>query len=855
MVAVAAEATRLLERDSVLGDLRDALAEAAARRGRFVLVAGEAGVGKSAAVRAFCAEARGSARVLWGGCDALFTPRPLGPFLDIAEESGGELEAAVNEGAPAVVAALLGLARPGSATIVVVEDVHWADEATLDVLRLLARKLGQAPLLVLATYRDDELDRVHPLRVLLGELATLPQAERLTVPSLSPEAVVELAGSAEVDAGELQRLTGGNPFFVTEVLASGNGAIPPTVTDAVLARAARLSGEARAVLDAVAIVPPQADLWLLEAIAGESMEGLDACLGSGMLRPEGAGVAFRHELARLALEGSVAPQRKLELHRAALGALGRPPGGAVDVARLAHHAEAAGDADAVLRYAPAAAERAEAVGAHREAAAHYARVLRFGERLSPAERAEFLERRSRACYLTDDIDEAIEAAEDALELRRALGQRLEEGELLTWLSRILWCPGRTADSVRAGRQAVALLETLPPGRELANAYAYGHDWAGADRALALAEELGDSELILRLRTIIARRDFADGSQKLEECFELAQAAGIADLAGGASIDLVSGALEVRRYDLAARYVDSGLAYCSDHGLELYRFYLLGYHARVELDQGRWNEAAEAAAAVLRIRRASIMPRITGLVVLGLVRARRGDPGHRDLLDEAWSLAEPTDELFRMGKAVAARAEVAWLVGDRAAVAAITEYPFRLALEREDRSALGELGLWRRRAGIDAGVSGAAEPYAAELAGAWREAATQWTQLGCPYEAALALAQADEEEPLRQALTELQRLDARPAAAIVARKLRELGVRVPRGVRASTRANAAALTARELDVLRFLSDGARNATIAERLFLSSRTVEHHVSSILGKLGVRNRGEAVAEAGRLGLLQDP
>jgi DNA-binding CsgD family transcriptional regulator len=846
---------RLLERDSVLGDLRDALAEAAARRGRFVLVAGEAGVGKSAAVRAFCAEARGSARVLWGGCDALFTPRPLGPFLDIAEEAGGELETAVNEGAPAVVAALLGLARPGSATIVVVEDVHWADEATLDVLRLLARKLGQAPLLVLATYRDDEVDRVHPLRVLLGELATLPQAERLTVPSLSPEAVAELAGSAEVDADELHRLTGGNPFFVTEVLASGNGAIPPTVTDAVLARAARLSGEARAVLDAVAIAPPQADLWLLEAIAGESMKGLDACLGSGMLRPERAGVAFRHELARLALEASVAPQRKLELHRAALAALAEPPGGAVDVARLAHHAEAAGDADAVLRYAPAAAERAEAVGAHREAAAHYARILRFGERLSPAERAEFLERRSRACYITDDINEAIEAAEDALELRRKLGQRREEGELLTWLSRILWCPGRTADSTRAGRQAVTLLETLPPGRELANAYAYGYDWAFADRALALAEELGDSELILRLRTIIARRDFANGSEKLEECFELAQAAGMADLAGEASTQLVAAALDLRRYDLAARYVDSGLAYCSDHGLELYRFYLLGYQARVELDQGRWDKAAEAAAAVLRIRRVSIMPRITGLVVLGLVRARRGDPGHRDLLDEAWSLAEPTDELFRMGKAVAARAEVAWLMGDREAVAGITEYPLRLAQERGDRSALGELGVWRRRAGIDVEVSDAAEPYAAELAGDWREAARQWMQFGCPYEAALALAAAGAEKPLWQALTELQRLEARPAAAIVARKLRELGVRVPRGARASTRANTAALTPRELDVLRFLSDGARNATIAERLFLSSRTVEHHVSSILGKLGVRSRGAAVAEAGRLGLLQDP
>src|SRR5438552_5510431 len=854
MAAVAAEAAGLLERDSVLGELSDALAEAVARRGRFVLVAGEAGVGKSAACRACGAEAGGSADVLWGGCDALFTPRPLGPFLDIAEEAGGELETAVNEGAPAVVAALLGLARPGSATIVVVEDVHWADEATLDVLRLLARKLGKVPLLVLATYRDDELDRVHPLRVLLGELATLPQAERLTIPPLSPSAVAELAGSAEVDTGELHRLTGGNPFFVTEVLTSGNGAIPPTVTDAVLARAARLSGEARAVLDAVAIVPPEADLWLLEAIAGESMKGLDACLGSGMLRPERAGVAFRHELARLALAASVAPQRKLELHRAALGALGRPPGGAVDVARLAHHAEAAGDADAVLRYAPAAAERAEAVGAHREAAAHYARVLRFGERLSPAERAEFLERRSRACYITDDIDEAIDAVEDALELRRELGQRLEEGESLTWLSTILWCPGRTADSVRAARQAVALLETLPPGRELANAYVH-QDWALAERALELAEELSDSELILRIRTIIATRDFANGSEKLEECLELAQAAGITDLAGDASTHLVSRALELHRYDLAARYVDSGLTYFSDRGLELYRFYLLGYRALIELDQGRWDNAAEAAAAVLRIRRASIMPRITGLVVLGLVRARRGDPGHRELLDEAWPLAEPTDELFRMGKTGAPRAEVAWLVGDREAVAGITEYPLRLAQEREDRSVLGELGVWRRRAGNGAEVSGAAGPYAAELAGDWREAARQWTQVGCPYEAALALAQADEEKPLWQALTELQRLEARPAAAIVARKLRELGVRVPRGARASTRANAAALTPRELDVLRLLADGAGNATIAERLFLSSRTVEHHVSSILSKLGVRSRGAAAAEAGRLELLQDP
>jgi predicted ATPase len=269
-VAATREGPRLLEREAVLGGLRESLAEASGGCGQLVLVVGEAGAGKSAAVRAFCDEARGSARVLWGGCDPLFTPRPLGPFLDFAEDAGGGLQEAVDQGPPEVVAALLALARERSATMVVVEDVHWADEATLDVLRLLGRRLWQAPLLVVATYRDDELDRAHPLRIVLGELATQPHVERLPVPPLSAEAVAELAESSELDAAELHRLTGGNPFLVTEVLASGTGAVPATVQDAVLARAARLSERARGLLDAVAIAPPRVELWLLEALAAKT---------------------------------------------------------------------------------------------------------------------------------------------------------------------------------------------------------------------------------------------------------------------------------------------------------------------------------------------------------------------------------------------------------------------------------------------------------------------------------------------------------------------------------------------------------------------------------------------------------
>jgi DNA-binding CsgD family transcriptional regulator len=851
--------SRLLEREAVLDVLRQALGDAQAERGQLVLVAGEAGVGKSAAIRCFCDEAGASARVLWGACEPLFTPRPLGPLLEIAQGLGGDLCAVLEHAAMPyeVVGVLVEELRERFPTVVVLEDVHWADEATLDVFRLLARRVKTVPALVVASYRDDRPGVVDPLRVVLGELATSPTITRIKLSPLSPAAVAELAEPYGADSDELFTKTAGNPFFVVEVLAAGVEAIPETVRDAVLARAARLSLSGRALLEAVAVVPPQAEIWLLEALAGDSLNALDECITSGMVRSDPAGVVFRHELARLAIEDSVPPGRKHDLHRAALAALALPPGRTPDLARLAHHAEAAADADAVVRYAPAAAARAAALGAHREAAAQYARALRFGEGLPPSERADLLEQRSRACYLTDDIDEAIDAIEEALKLRRALGQRLEEGNSLCWLSDILWCPGRTAESAEAAQQAVELLETLPPSIELAWAYTKQGSFEAAVRGVELAREFDDTELVIGALNSLGDLTFSDGgSEKVEEALALAREAGLVELVGRALINMMGGAIRAQQYSLAAGYVDEAIDYCSERGLELYRYYALAYRARYELDLGRWNDAAEAASVVLRIRRASILPRIFALVALALFRARRGDPGHGDLVQEAWALAEPTDELLRMGPVVAARAEIAWLEGDRDGVAEVTETVLPLALERGWGVLVGELNVWRRRAALPyVAMPGAAEPYALELAGEWARATESWREVGCPYEAALALAEADAEQPLREALKELQRLEARPAAAIVSRRLRELGVRgVTRGPRPSTRANSAQLTARELEVLRLLSDGLRNATIAERLFLSSRTVENHVSAILRKLNAQNRGEAVAEAARLALLKD-
>jgi DNA-binding CsgD family transcriptional regulator/tetratricopeptide (TPR) repeat protein len=634
----------------------------------------------------------------------------------------------------------------------------------------------------------------------------------------------------------------------------------------VLARAARLSPEGGRLLEAVAVVPPQAELWLLEALAGDAADGLDECLASGMLVAAAAGVAFRHELARLAVEESVPPHRRVELHRRALAALADPPGGAPDLARLAHHAEAAGDVDAVLRFAPAAATRAASLGAYREAAAQYARALRFGDRLPAAECAELLERRSHACYLTDQNDAAVEAIQDALECRRRLGQRLEEGDSLRWLSQILWCPGRTGESEQAARAAVTLLETQPPGRQLAMAYANlartcaaaarseeAVHWAG--RAFELAERLDDTEIFVEALTTVGtcEPEEEEGRRKLERSLELATRDGLAEHVGRAYVLLVATALGNRRYGLAARYLQAGIDYCSDQGLERDRLYLLAYRARLQLDQGRWEEAGDSAAAVLRIPCSSISPRIEALVVLGLVRARRGDPGQWAPLEEAWALAEPTRELPRLRTAALARAEAAWLDGDREAVAEATKGVLRLAPERNWGSLAGELADWRRRAGLAELPAERAEPYVLQAAGEWARAAEQWRQLGCPYEAALALADAGQEEPLRRAMEELQRLGARPAADAVARRLRELGVRrLPRRPRRATAANPAGLTARELEVLALLGSDLRNADIAARLHISEKTVDHHVSAILAKLGVRSRREAarVAAERRLG-----
>ncbi len=863
-------AEQLLEREQALTALDALLADVRSNmRGRLVLVGGEAGVGKTALLRVFCERQRPPVRVLWGACAPLRTPRPLGPLIDVAEALGGELGGLV-AGAKRpyeVAVALLGELRGRSPTVLVLEDAHWADEATLDVLSVLAARVDPVPALVLASYRAEEVDSSEPLRFVLGELVRRPG--RLKIEPFSIATVGELADAHGIDGQELYRRTGGNPFFVTEVLATGGARIPETVRDAVLARAARLDAPARRLLDAIAVVPGQVDLWLLEILAGELVDRLQECLESGIVTAVGTQVAFRHELARLAIEDATPPDRRLALHRCALAALAARESEAPDFARLAEHAEAADDGPAVLQWAPRAAERARASGAHREAAAQYARALRFADGQPPRLRGELLAARAQECYLTSQIDEAIAAQLEALKCHRRSGDRLDEGNALRALSRLLFFAGRASEAEPLVLEAIELLERLPAGHELAMSYANVSQRrmvvqeekeavAWGNRALELARALGDTETEAYALSNIAAAEFRSDSDagrlKLEAALELAQRHGHEEHAALTFNRLVMFPVRHRRFDIAQVHLDAGLAYCTERGLDTFRLYLLGCRARMELDLGQWEQAADSAALVLRDPRSAQLARTWALVTLGLVRARRGDADALAPLQEAHALVEPTFELDRITQVAAARAEASWLRGDHATVKQQTDAALALALDRLDPWAVGELAYWRSRAGLndELPVALVAEPYHLSIAGQYTEAADTWRKLGCPYEAALVLSDSDDPGVARNGVEHLQQLGASPAAAIVARGLRERGIRgIPRGPRPRTRENPAGLTARELDVLRLIAEGLRNSQIAQRLVVSEKTVDHHVSAILRKLDVQTRGQAAAEAVRLGL----
>lgn len=851
----------LIEREELLTQLRGYFAEAQAGSGRQVLVGGEAGAGKTALAQALVQSLSGAPRVLSGSCDPLSTPRPLAPFHDmepIADLLGRE------SNRHELLRAVLGELE--LTTVMVIEDVHWADEATLDALRFIGRRVDGTRGLLVVTYRDDELGGDHPLRALLGDLATAPGVRRLTVPPLTPAGVATLVDGHGFEPSHLHRRTGGNPFYVTEVMAAPGWTVPATVSDAVHARVARLSPSARDLLDLVSVAPAGVELELIEGLLPNAAEALDECADRGVLVISGERVAFRHELARLAVEDAVPPGTRRDLHLRLLEALEEKAD--TNTARLAHHADAAGDAQRKLLYAPAAAREASGRGAHREAARQYERAVACADGLPPGEIADLISAWADERYHFDDPAEIVDLRASSVELRRRAGDRAGEGVELRKLARAIASAGRYEDAHPVAAEAARLLEHAEGGPELALAYAQlgylsevGYrvddalDWTS--KAIELAARVESTPaLSLALQTrgeinIMVREDLA-GIAELKESRRLSLALGDDLNAAYALTNLGASLMVVRRYAEASATLEEALAFARERDLDHLIAYSQACLAWIRLERGEWERADALADEILGTGGALALALVLTLAVKGRLLARRGDSAARGTLVAAWSAANEAGALSHLWPAVSGRLEGAWLGERRDDLAELV--PGALAALDTIRVpwARSELAFWLWRTGtIERPPEDVVGPFALQMFGAWHEAAAEWERIGCPYQQADALADGDEAS-MREALELFSGLGAEPAADRVRARMRASGLaRIPARPRASTRAAPAELTRRQLEVLTLVGAGLTNAEIAERLFITEKTAGHHVSAILRKLGARSRGEAAARARSLGI----
>lgn len=859
----------LLERQSVLTQLEVLGQHAVRGAGQIVLLRGEAGVGKTAVIRRFIGGLDKRVRVLYSSCDPLATPRPLGPLIDMLAQLGGPqaagLSAAIDHGgAEAIYAGLLGLFTDGNPWVFAVEDAQWADRATLDLLRFLARRARSLPVLMLVSYRDDEIGAQHPLAVARGDLATVEALTRIGLAPLSRDAVAELAAGSGVNADELHRLTGGNPFFITEILAAGpdalgNGRLPRGVGEAVWGRLARLSALARDTAHAAAICGPHATAWLLEQVCPGARAALDECIDTGLMRADGAAMAFRHELARRAVLAQIPSYRRRELHARALAALAQPPVRPEALSALAFHADQAGDVEAAAHYGSAAAERAAAMGAHQEAAELYALTLRHAAHTPKQQKVVWLEGHAFESYLCGLTEAATRSSREAIVLRRDLGDWLGEGDDLRWLSHLL-SAGRSTEAAAAAQASLRLLEDHPPSPQLAwslvnlaQLAAFSYDPAAAAqyaaRAITVGTQLGEEAVVIRARGYAALASVLctdTGWDELEVTWRTAMStAALAEFAGLAGAIMCWTAALHHDLDRADRYILETSAFCGEHGLGAFQPAAAGAGALVALHRGDWARAATAADDVLTRPGLNPAHRAGALLTAALIGARRGDQPVAPLLDEARAYTEPAD-LFRLGPLWAARAETAWLRGDDAAARAEAQTGLATAPAGADPWRVGHLHRWLHVSGGPPPSTPVAEPvtpYQLEITGDWRAAADAWTALGCPYDTAVAQLGGDL-PAVETALATFRRLGARAAARRARHRLTQMRGRTPHPRLADTRADPRQLTRRQRDVLEQLTAGHSNEDIATNLGISPKTVNNHITAIFTKLGVHNRTQAAA-----------
>lgn len=859
----------LIERDTLLAALQTSFEKATDGEGHCVLIAGEAGIGKSSLVRVFGERLPAGGSLYMGLCDALFTPRPLAPVYDVAGQMRGTFWLAAMDNADRGVlfsSFYQDLAERRGVTVIVFEDIHWADEATLDLIKFLARRITRVRCLFLLTYRDNEVNAGHPLRTVLGQLPA-DAVTKLEPAALSRGAVEKLAASKGYNGEDVYAITGGNPFYVREVLAAYSPGVPSTIKDSILAVAAGIPPAMRRIWDLLSIMPNGFEPGYLGRMEPGYAEVLEDSLASNIVLLRAGRLFFKHELYRRAIEGELSPLARMAINRRVIDALLDDLIEKGEYARIIHHAQEAGDDGLVVHYVPAAARQAAAMGSHQEALRLWHLAITRYRGKEQAVLLGFYEAYAYECYLTNRIKEAIEYQEKVVSLLSGSDAIEKRGESIRFLSRLWWYNGHRSQAEHFAALAIEILEPAAACRAKAMAYSNLSQlmmlanqavdciyWG--DKAIAMAQGLGDEEILSHALNnvgdvlMMAPATRLEGQAKLKESLRLALKHSYDEHAARAYTNMGSIGYMINDLDFSAKYLDEGIRYCEDRDLDSWGMYMSSYKARLLLRRGRWEEASKICAGVLESVKQTPIVRISVLLVEATIRMRKGEPEVLPLLEEARQIAFTAMEMQRIVPAMVALLEYEWIQGERYVADEAIEKTIEVIRRADGLHEGSEFAFWLR-------LARGREFVLPEVYSGWDvsmvcQAAAIWAELGCCYNQGLVLFAGDESQQ-REALGLMQELGAKAVAARIKMGMRAAGIKgLPRGLRATTRNNAALLTPREVDVLRLLKEGMQNKEIAARLFISAKTVDHHISALLFKLDVSSRVKAVNEAVRLGFL---
>ena len=859
---------KLLERENCFEIINGHYQSVLNGTGHTLFITGEAGIGKTSLIKEFISQVQDTAFILKGNCDSLFSPRPLGPLCDISYRLTSNLQLQLRsdtDRSTLFSSFLTELKDRSDPVILIFEDIHWADEATLDLIKYLARRIDQTRCLFILSYRDEEISTDHPVRTIHGEIPAR-LFTKLKINRLSLAAVRELSENSKLDPEHVYKLTEGNPFYVSEILASYSPGIPDNIKDSILVVFNKQTGIVRMLWEFISVLPGRIETKFLEMVYPDFFTALDASIRSGILRMEADHLHFKHELYRVTIEEALTPPRRIQMNEKILKVLLENYDEKTDLAILVHHAINAQDREVVAKFSPMAARQAEQRGAHREATRLYGIALEFsgskGEDL-----ADLYEHHAYECYLINKTKNAIESQTQALKIWEDLGNRIKIGSSMRLLSRFYWFEGKKEEAEKFGLEAIRKLENGFPLQERARAYSnYSqlkmlcNDKEGAleygQKAIDLAQKINDEEILCHALNNVGAAIYqinGNNSEQLQKSLEIALRNCFHEHAARAYSNLASISIEHRKYEMAHKTLNDGIAYSSQTDVDIATYYMLSLRARYHFERCEWKEAAEIAQNIIDSSDHPSIVRIGALTVMGRLSIRKGDFKGVEFLDEAKDLALSTQELQRIIPVAVGLLEYGWLTKDSNVYSDILEEALRL-LGEFSMGLFCEVYYWMDKNGIaiDPKIK-ISEPYRTAISGKWDTAAEKWRKLGCRYEYALSLFEGTE-EARNEALRLLDQLGAYGTLEFLKSTLRAKGIKnIPRGPRVSTKNNPANLTSRQVAVLKLLKEGLQNTEIADKLFISAKTVDHHISAILSKLNVHSRTKAVVEAEKLGILE--